>query len=812
MKKLTVGLMSILLFFSLVLMALRVSAYEIEDRWELDRPSSDVDLIERVENASTNDEASVGIGVHIAEYEENELGYIYEGGDGVELMVSATANTRKGINYTHQQWGHLFDGFPNPQYMDSTNITGDNNGTWIDLPFPVCFYGGPGVQNESACYDKVWVCSNCFLSFDTNSTSPDPKAIPNTQEPNTLVAVFWTDLDPSGGSIMYSIVGTPDTRFTVVWDNVLNKQTETRETFGVIIEDEFGSEMAVRGQIKIRFLYKNVSGDSSATIGLEDQEGYKGYTPFPDPNGYPTGEDEVWFRAFYDSPQIREMRIKAEKSDNNTKIKVSTDHNRLRGYNLNWTSPEEDPESTFEIALKGGATLLMSKISGIGNPCGGLIFGVSLLSYKILHSYAREQWPVYHLDYTDAEIDNNFAYINASAAHSSPIDWPVDATFDDTFYWVFTDQNTEEHSIKLYAEVKYYSYKYDEIKTISTSVHLKMTPDISNDFTNPKEVYSGINYKGCLDPVDYADMYKINIENGEIINITMTPPGDANYDLYLYNGPSEDHIVDSSEQSGNATESINYVSSSTGYWYIKVKLTYWEGNINNGIYKLQTSVYMPGLTVKTRLIGGSQISNVKVWIDSDQYYSPVTVTVSGGTHTIEVEQSFVRGIYWCFFDHWENGSTANPRSIDVNCNVTFTAYYEKMLCPTLFIWNGSNYVYEALLDIHGDSDVTLQHRIQQPLAKDGWFYRLSLRELDNFTSHIDQVKLYAVDSNGEAHICPLVSAIHTELGWVTFRLRFDDNLRVDLAPAETIELKFTCYSDDIAYFIFEINGYNSKMP
>jgi 3-dehydroquinate synthase class II len=133
------------------------------------------------------------------------------------------------------------------------------------------------------------------------------------------------------------------------------------------------------------------------------------------------------------------------------------------------------------------------------------------------------------------------------------------------------------------------------------------------------------------------------------------------------------------------------------------------------------------------------------------------------------------------------------------------------MCPTLFVWNGTDYVYETLLDIHGDSDVTLQHRIEQSIVKDGIFYKLSLRELDEFTSHIDQVKLYAVDSQGEWHICPLISAIHNEQGWVTLQLRFDDNNRVDMHPTETIDLKFTYIRDNIAYFIFEINGHNKKI-
>jgi hypothetical protein len=119
--------------------------------------------------------------------------------------------------------------------------------------------------------------------------------------------------------------------------------------------------------------------------------------------------------------------------------------------------------------------------------------------------------------------------------------------------------------------------------------------------------------------------------------------------------------------------------------------------------------------------------------------------------------------------------------------------------------------YEVLLNIHADSDITLEHTIEQPLVRDRIFHKLSLRELDEFTSHIDQVKPYAVDSDGEKHRCPLFSAVHNIQGIVTAKLWFDDEIIVNMHPTETIELKFTLpICNDIAYFIFEINVYNPK--
>jgi hypothetical protein len=132
-------------------------------------------------------------------------------------------------------------------------------------------------------------------------------------------------------------------------------------------------------------------------------------------------------------------------------------------------------------------------------------------------------------------------------------------------------------------------------------------------------------------------------------------------------------------------------------------------------------------------------------------------------------------------------------------------------CPTLFAWNGRAYVEEALLDIHALGDVTVDYRLEY-LKPFGSFCMLSLRELDNYTSHIDQVKLYAVDAEGNWHECSLILALHSQLGKVTTQMLYDDNTRIDLTPKERISLLFTLPEglSNIQYFIFELNGYNPK--
>ena len=151
---------------------LPVSAQPEEPTWQMYRPKLDPDhsipINETVHNANTDDEASVGIGVHINHYKEDWSEMPFNDRDGVTFRVALTANTRKGIAYycnpyffVGDEWIEAVDPVP--------GVTCDNSGAWLNITLPdgVRFYGGPGYESHSAEYNKVWVCSNGFLSFDS---------------------------------------------------------------------------------------------------------------------------------------------------------------------------------------------------------------------------------------------------------------------------------------------------------------------------------------------------------------------------------------------------------------------------------------------------------------------------------------------------------------------------------------------------------------------------------------------------------------------------------------------------------------------
>ncbi len=450
----------------LSLLPVRVLAQNESDTWSIYRPSSDTPPLEqRVQNATTDEEASVGIGVDILRYFENAPDPPYEDKDGVRFRVVATANTRKGINYQSSLGVGLMDWIEANTPIPGMDPPGDDDRAWVELPFPVRFYGGPGAQGRSAEYSGVWVSSNGFLSFDSDSTGPNPTAIPDPSEPNTLLAVYWSDLDPSAGTIKYY---ADVNYFVVTWRNVLDKFNRQPQTFEVIISNT--RVPSKRGQNEIEFLYESVAWSTSARAGIEDQEGYKGAVPL----GAPESGQNVHFIAPLEAPEIKKITIKLQKSDSYAEIYPSVDYYSLKGYNVEYTSPDPDPDGYFENALWGYVTLLVTTFIGTLDPVSGFLLEAALVTVELAPDLARALYPADELDYKPAGQSDDVAYVKASAAYAGSWMWPVDAILGDLIEWVFTDNNDRDHSVTVTAELEYYSYQTLKIEKISTSVKLSV--------------------------------------------------------------------------------------------------------------------------------------------------------------------------------------------------------------------------------------------------------------------------------------------------------------------------------------------------
>jgi hypothetical protein len=142
-------------------------------------------------------------------------------------------------------------------------------------------------------------------------------------------------------------------------------------------------------------------------------------------------------------------------------------------------------------------------------------------------------------------------------------------------------------------------------------------------------------------------------------------------------------------------------------------------------------------------------------------------------------------------------------------------------CPMLFVWNGTNYSYEGLLNIHNTEgiDILTNHTLLATPQRVGYTYLFNLIEHPQTHSHIDQVKLYAILENGMTIQLPLIWAWHSEYGNVLPQLFFSDDWRTETIGAnhnngtsQSITLKFLALPPflKVTAYIFQIEGYNPE--
>ncbi|MEM2098883.1 MAG: CARDB domain-containing protein [Candidatus Bathyarchaeia archaeon] len=90
----------------------------------------------------------------------------------------------------------------------------------------------------------------------------------------------------------------------------------------------------------------------------------------------------------------------------------------------------------------------------------------------------------------------------------------------------------------------------------------------------------------------------------------------------------------------------------------------------------------------------------KFKINGEEYITPYTALLPEGTYIVEMPSTDPTGQYG--FLNWENKDTNPIRRISLTQAMILVAYYEHgTSCPSLFVWNGTDYVYIAEVSNHG---------------------------------------------------------------------------------------------------------------
>ncbi|MCD6518952.1 MAG: S8 family serine peptidase [Anaerolineae bacterium] len=189
-------------------------------------------------------------------------------------VVGGTYNpTLKRIEWEGSLPPGTSDGVEEPSFnwIDATGGTSLNLGDDscvgpLDLGFNFEFYGQS--------YSQIYVNSNGMILFEKCNSSYSNVSIPRPEEPNAFIAPFWDDLRPGAesGKVYMATFGQEPNRYAVIeWHQVYPYGESLPQTFEVILYE---------GTNRILFQYLKMTGDrglgSSATVGIENQDGSKG--------------------------------------------------------------------------------------------------------------------------------------------------------------------------------------------------------------------------------------------------------------------------------------------------------------------------------------------------------------------------------------------------------------------------------------------------------------------------------------------------------------------------------------------------------
>ena len=183
------------------------------------------------------------------------------GGDS--LLLKSNARTGDCERYSTKSITHAPVSFSNP-----TSIAlGDDQ---IALP---AISIGFDFQFYCHLYNKFTLSSNGWLSFDTlipQSAYSFPRILPDTSQPNNMIAFAWADLNPQppAGQVTmrYETQGTaPNRRFVLELKNVRNLNAGTNITMQLILYEATGDIEMHNSSIQ--------NGTSSMTQGIENGGG-----------------------------------------------------------------------------------------------------------------------------------------------------------------------------------------------------------------------------------------------------------------------------------------------------------------------------------------------------------------------------------------------------------------------------------------------------------------------------------------------------------------------------------------------------------
>ena len=251
--------------------------------------------------------------------------------------------------------------------------------------------------------------------------------------------------------------------------------------------------------------------------------------------------------------------------------------------------------------------------------------------------------------------------------------------------------------------------------------------------------------------------YEANVGSTVNIKLNANNPGTAPDRLSVKLTINE-ALVDSRtiELDAGASSTLEFTVNATTEGHHKVKVN----TLSDSFRVVPEGMHTISVLISPVPKGGS--GDFK--LNGVDYKTPYSALLPEGTYTVAMPSTDPTGQYG--FLNWENKDTNPTRTISLTKATILVAYYEHgTSCPSLFIWNGTDYVYVAEVSNHGwlgyinyvtdNPDWPIVYWRNNPwdyiplgsnqLQPKNGYYDLTLTQKWNEIFYLDSVCLVAVD-------------------------------------------------------------------
>lgn len=148
--------------------------------------------------------------------------------------------------------------------------------------------------------------------------------------------------------------------------------------------------------------------------------------------------------------------------------------------------------------------------------------------------------------------------------------------------WLLESPNNQTQQLTVDVEVTYFNGTV--YKKITQPFEVRLVSDDDNSFEKAAELQLNQTLVDCLGGDDKQDFFRFYLEPNDIVTVIMRPPVGQDFDLCFY-GSDYNTPLRCSMTRGDATESIDYIPYTSGWYFIEV-----ERNGGDGIYLLNATV------------------------------------------------------------------------------------------------------------------------------------------------------------------------------------------------------------------------------